>query len=162
VPGKAGQARNDSLAERIEFVRELLARCQTKSSIKKAVRDKWGDLHHVTIEGYIIRAREARDADAARGRRSKRSEQLDFYRDKMANAKEDRDKIKAAERYDKLEGLERAGKLQLTGDGGGPIEITELSDEKLARIIAAGDHPRRSRQRTTAPASSSANGHAAT
>jgi len=157
MPGKLGQARNENLAARIDFVRDLLASCCTKSTIKRLVRDEFGDLHHSTIEDYIRRAREARDIDAERGRREKRNEQVDFYRRMMRTAELDRDKIRAAERYDKLNGLER-NKLALTGPGGGPIQVTdvsEMSDEDLAEI-AAGRQPSRGRRRdSSAPTGSS-------
>ena len=108
MAGRAGQARNANLADRIAFVGELLARCHTKGTIKRLVRQRWGDLDHGTIERYMTRARQQADAAIDSGHRTLRTQQLEFYRAMMRGADSDLAKIKAAERFDRLRGDNRA------------------------------------------------------
>jgi len=117
----------------------------------------------MTIENYIVRAREIRDADIGRARRERRNEQVAFYRRMMAVAEKDGDKIKAAERYDKLEGLERAARVLLSGkgkDGAIPLDLdlSKLSREQLVSLKAAAAAIKAAKEIAAASQSASSGG----
>ena len=136
MPGKPGRATAEMMTERIEFTRQLIGRCQTKSMIKAAFRKRYGETDGRTVEDYIARARRAIDVDAGRGVEIMRTQQVEFYQAMMATAARDCDKIRAAERLDKVKGLEAPAQIEHAGADGKPlIEIVRIIRPAGARPV---------------------------
>jgi hypothetical protein len=131
----------DELAERIEMCRSMLLRRVPKSTVKKAVRQRFGlDIDHGTIERYLTRAREGMLIDLTRGRQNHRATSLALYESIVADrTATHRDKVKAQERIDKLLGLEDKSNQP-------PLEVVlgnlpHAVAEPLRQLLADGIRP---------------------
>jgi hypothetical protein len=94
------------LDERLELTYRLLAAGARKSAVKRALRQRFGPLHHTTAERYLRRARERMLIELREDRESHRAAAYGFYRSVIADPRASiRDRLAAA-RIDKLLGLE--------------------------------------------------------
>jgi hypothetical protein len=97
---------DDEVEERVEFARGLLARHNRKSTVKRLMREKFGEMDARTIERYLSRARRRMLADIGRGRDDLRAESKAMYSSIISdNSANHFARLKAQERIDKLLGL---------------------------------------------------------
>jgi len=133
----------DEIEERTEFVMELEAQYMHEGQIKRMFREKYGDVSHVTINDYRLRAR-ARMKESANVKPSDVAERaMAFYqaviRDPCSTVTE---RIKAQERMDKIFGIEAPSRSELSDVNGGAIQIeqliagSELTPDDVRRALA--------------------------
>lgn len=143
VPRIRKQPTQDEIEERTEFVMELEAQYMHEGQIKRMFREKYGDVSHVTINDYRLRAR-ARMKESANVKPSDVAERaMAFYkaviRDPCSTVTE---RIKAQERMDKIFGIEAPSRSELSGVNGGAIQIeqliaaSELTPDDVKRALA--------------------------
>ena len=114
----------EELAERVSFVNDMLVEGRSKGEIIKTVKARY-DVSTRSVESYLARARDANLKATDKTREEWRAEQLKKYLDISNNPEvQDRDRLKALERIDKIIGLEQHApyNVQLTGKDGGPIQ----------------------------------------
>lgn len=117
----------DEVEDRIEYIMELEAQALLPGQIKRAFREKFGDVHHITINEYRLRAR-ARLSESIRAKREELVERAvsryeGIFRDP---ASDNNARIRAQERIDKIWGIEAPTRAEHSGVDGGPIQIEQL------------------------------------
>jgi hypothetical protein len=101
------RATDAELEEIIDFTRDCIAKRLRPSTIKMAIRTRFGECDHRTIGTYIARAREQLLIEVAKGKHILRSEQKEFYESIIGDPDEKtRERLRAAERLDALMGLQ--------------------------------------------------------
>lgn len=133
----------EEMEERIEFVMELEASALLPGAIKRMFREKFGDVSHVTINDYILRARarlQESHKDKAEELAKKAVARYEaILRDPSA---EPHARIAAQTRIDKIWGVEAPARTELSGANGGAIQIeqliaaSELTPDDVKRALA--------------------------
>ena len=113
-------------AQRVASAMEMLLEGKSDGQVKRAVAERFG-LSPRTVERYLRRAREKMVESTGKPADALRAEALAVYQTIIDDPEaENRDRIKARERIDKLLGLEIhhsfAGKLEVSGPDGAPIQ----------------------------------------
>lgn len=125
--------------ERVAMCRALLGKCVHDGDIKRIVAAKYG-ISKRSVERYLRSAREQMVAETGQPREVLQAESVEFYRTICQKKEaEDRDKIKARERIDKVLGLEAPARLEHSGRDGGPLTLAAIlaNAEKTAPPPAA-------------------------
>lgn len=143
VPRIRTKPTQDEIDERTEFVMELEANAMLPSGIKRMFREKFGDVSHVTINDYMLRARarlqesyKEKVEDLAK-RAVSRYEAI--LRDPSA---EPHARIAAQARIDKIWGVEAPARTEVSGVNGGAIQVeqliaaSELTPDDVKRALA--------------------------
>jgi len=128
------QPTDEQLEARIDFAIRLLATRQNKSAMKAAMRafvdrqmaNVYGQgrviLTARTIEGYLARAKERMAEVRKESLEYSTEKAIALYESIIADPKTSaRDKIKAQERLDKIQGVESPTRLIVTGDEGNKV-----------------------------------------
>jgi hypothetical protein len=132
--------------ERIEFVQNCLARYVLKSEIKKAVRQKFGEVSHQSIENYLSRARARILAGVNSTREELKAESVAFYRAVLSDPNSTTmERLKAQQRLDNVFGINAPVKVAQTDTDGKDISpdearsrLASLARELSNRIGASG------------------------
>lgn len=127
---------HDEQLHKIEFVRILISKGLLKSQIKELFRKRYGPTPENpkalvpsagTIEDYLRRAKDVIAERVAAGTAEQRNILGEFVWDIMSDAKSKKlEKLKAAELYAKLHGLNAPLQTEVGGIGGGPIQTTAV------------------------------------
>lgn len=138
-PGKA-YVTDEEYAERTRFCYEMVRDQKPKGEIKTAFRARFTPIVEAnakTIEKHITEAKLLLVADVADGKDVMRAQSYATYLKVLTGSADDKDKIAAQARIDKLFGLEAPTKIApTTPDGEKSYE--QLTDAELdARILAA-------------------------
>lgn len=117
------------ITQRVTEARDYILSGKTEAFIKETMSAKY-DLSTRTISTYISRARAENVAASGRSKEDWRIEQMVFYRTlRDDTTKRGIDRIRAAERIDKIFGLEQhdwgVRKVEVTGAGGAPIQSVQ-------------------------------------
>lgn len=142
----------EEILDKTEFVRMLVAKGWLKSKIKAAFRLKYGPTKEDpgklvpsagTIEDYLRRAKDQMAERVAAGTAEQRNVLGEVIWDILASDKsKNLEKLKAAEIYAKLHGLNAPLQTEIGGIGGGPIttaaiDVANLTAEDRQAILAA-------------------------
>ena len=119
----------DEIDERIEYVMELEAQALLPGQIKRAFREKYGDVSHATINEYRLRARERVQNAHTEKLQDLAKKAISRYEAIIRDPTSDpNSRIRAQERIDKIWGVESPVRTEIAGADGGPIQIERLID----------------------------------
>ncbi len=129
------------MAEKTQFVRECIRRGFTKGRIKDAFRLQFGPNKNNpaalvpspdAIEDYLRRAKDQIAEDVAAGPDLMRAYLGEFFQGVLGNMKDKTcDRLRAGELFSRLHGLDKAAKTELSGPGGGPLQVATLDVSKM-------------------------------
>lgn len=137
---------SEAVVERLDYVRELLAKGHHDGEIRKLTAQKFGCAPR-TVHRYLTTVRGNIREETGRDVTEMRGDSLEFYRGILTNPNASvRDKIRAREAMDKILGLNLPEKKDINLDVSGNVhdamkqmENEELTDEELEVLAKAGD-----------------------
>lgn len=140
--GNHSRSTDEEIEERIQFTLGLLAQGFFKSTIKKMVREKFGDVDARTVEFYLSRSREILVEALRQDRESHKSSALGFYQSVLTDPEvKIGDKIRAQSRIDFILGLNSPAKVSFTDADGktlGRNEVETAIDSLAEGLLRAG------------------------
>lgn len=133
----------DEIDERVEYIMELEAQALLPGQMKRAFREKYGDVSKSQIAEYVGRAR-ARVQESHKERVEELGKKAIARYEAIIRdpATDPNSRIRAQERIDKIWGVEAPSRSELSGVNGGAIQIeqliaaSELTPEDVKRALA--------------------------